>query len=63
MLLVMAAALSAGTVNSTYAQQDPACKKECCKKCSDKCKDKCSKEDCTKKCEEKKTCDKQVAKG
>ena len=45
MLLVMAAILSAGTVNTMYAQ-DSKCKKECCKKCSDKCEKKCSKAEC-----------------
>ena len=53
MLLVMAAALSAGTINISYAQ-DPKCKKECCKKCS--------KEECTKKCDDKKACNKETAK-
>jgi hypothetical protein len=45
MLLVMAAILSAGTINTTYAQ-DSKCKKECCKKCDAKCEKKCSKAEC-----------------
>jgi len=42
MLLVMAAVLSAGTINA----QDSKCKKECCKKCESKCEKKCSKAEC-----------------
>lgn len=54
MVLVMAAILSAGTINTTYAQQDPKCKKECCKKCN--------KEECSKKCDDKKSCSRETAK-
>lgn len=53
MLLVLAAALSAGTIQISYAQE-PKCKKECCKKCD--------KEECTKKCDDKKVCNKVRAK-
>lgn len=62
MLLALAAALSAGTVNSVYAQEDPKCKKECCKKCDSACKEKCSKQECSKKCDDKKSCNKENAK-
>ena len=55
MLLALVAVLSAGSINSTYAQE-PKCKKECCKKCDPKCKDKCCKEECSKKCDDKKSC-------
>jgi hypothetical protein len=62
MLLVMAAVLSAGIISTSYAQEDPKCKKECCKKCDDKCEKKCSKEECTKKCDDKKAGSKETAK-
>ncbi|MBC7826337.1 MAG: hypothetical protein H7122_01225 [Chitinophagaceae bacterium] len=52
-LVALAAALSAGSISTSYAQQDPKCKKECCKKC---------KEDCSKKCDDKKSCSKEAAK-
>lgn len=61
MLLVMAAVLSAGTINTAYAQ-DPKCKKECCKKCDSKCEKKCSKDECNKSCGETKSCNKATAK-
>ncbi len=54
MVLAMAAILSAGTIGTSYAQQDPKYKQECCKKCN--------KEKCTKKCDDRKTCNKETAK-
>ena len=62
MLLGLAAFLSAGTLNSAYAQQEPACKKECGKKCDPACKEKCCKDGSSKKCNEKKSCSKETAK-
>lgn len=41
MLLVLAATLSAGSINTAHAKQDPKCKKECCKKCKEKCNSTC----------------------
>ena len=60
--LALVAILSLVSINSSYAQENPKCKKECCKKCESSCKEKCSKEDCSKKCEDKKTCTKETAK-
>ena len=60
--LALVAVLSLATINASYAQEDPACKKECCKKCESSCKEKCNKENSSKKCEDKKTCTKESAK-
>lgn len=62
MLLAVAALLSAGSINSASAQQDPNCKKECRRKCDASCKEKCCKEESSKKCDAKKSCCKESAK-
>jgi len=62
MLMALAIVLSAGTISTAYANQEPKCKKECCKKCDSICKEKCSKEECSKKNEARKCESKDTAK-